>query len=184
MDPPSCLPPPSAALCIFVIQIQDAYAASDAAIAPLWSWQSSDRCPFCCHCQTLSSHSCPCQPLISFTASIYGWLLRPPLIHRLLPAPLSAAPIIDAFVAGRCAVLFLICAVIILIAPLPSSIVVIPPTNAFKPCTLLSCSSCSLVWSSLIHPAGWLLHHISSRHRLLSAFASTCSLVATTCCPP
>ncbi len=39
MDPSSCLLSPSVA-CIIVVQIQDAYAASDAAITPLWPWQS------------------------------------------------------------------------------------------------------------------------------------------------
>jgi hypothetical protein len=83
------------------------------------------------------------------TACLYHSLLW--LVVVSFPAPLSTAHcvvrrfIIDTFVAGRRAVLFLICAILFLIAPLHSSMVVIPPAIAFNPCTLL-CPSCSLVW--------------------------------------
>ena len=72
---------------------------------------------FCHHCQLLSSHSCYCQPLLTFTSAFNGWLLHPSLLRHLLPAPSSAAPIIDTFVANRCAVLFLICIILFSIAP-------------------------------------------------------------------
>ncbi len=61
--------------------------------------------PFCRHCQLLSSHSCRFQPLLAFTAPINGWLLSPSLLHHPLPGPLSAAPIIDTFIAGCRAIL-------------------------------------------------------------------------------
>ncbi len=105
----------------------------------------------------------------------------PSLLQCQLPAPLSATPIIDTFVAGCCAVLFLIYTILFSIAPLPPSTVVIPPVTTFHPCIPL-CPCCSLVWSSLIHP-GWLLHRISSCRRLLFAGASTCCLAAASCCP-
>jgi hypothetical protein len=119
--------------------------------------------PFCCHHQLLSTHSCCCQLLLAFTPPINGWLLHPSLLH--CSTLLSAAPIIDTFVAGRRAILFSICAILFSIAPLPSSMVVIPPTTAFNPCTLL-CPFHSLVWLSLICP-GWLLCCILSCRRHL-----------------
>ncbi len=125
--------------------------------------------------QPLSFHSHFCQPLLVFTALIDGLLLRPSLLRRLLPAPLSAAPIIDTFIVGCHVILFLI-------APLLPSMMVIPPTTVFNPHTP-SCPSRSLVWSSLIRP-GLLLHHISSRCHLLSASASACHLATASCCPP
>jgi hypothetical protein len=88
--------------------------------------------PFCQHCQLLSSHSCRCQPLLAFTAPIDGWLLCLSLLCHLLPTSLSAAPIMDTFFAGRRAILFLICVVLFLIAPLPPSTVVIHPTTALN----------------------------------------------------
>jgi hypothetical protein len=114
--------------------------------------------PFCHHCQLLSSHSHCCQPLLTVTAPINGWLLRPSLLCCLLPALLSTAPTIGTFIYRCRAILFSICAILFLIAPLPLSMVVIPSATAFKLCTLL-CLSCYLVWMSLIHP-GWLLHCI------------------------
>jgi hypothetical protein len=87
---------------------------------------------FCRHCQPLSSHSCRCQLLLAFTPPINGWLLRPSLLCHPMPAPLSTAPIIDTFFAGHRAVLFLICAVLFLIAPLPLSTVVIHPATALN----------------------------------------------------
>jgi hypothetical protein len=107
---------------------------------------SSGRRPLLRHCQPLPSHSCLCQPLLAFTAFIDGWLLHPSLLHNPLPTLLSATPIIDTFIAGCHAILFLICAILSLIAPLPPSMVVIPPAIAFNPCTPL-CPSCSLVWT-------------------------------------
>jgi hypothetical protein len=161
--------------------------------------------PFCCHCQPLSSHSCRCQPLLAFTAPIDGWLLRPSLLCHPLPAPLSVAPIIDTFFAGCRAVLFLICAVLFLIAPLPPSTVVIHPATALnlaphRAPLVLWCSCLSSILAGccvashhaiasclpvplpavlplpLVIRHDWLLHcrlHLSSRHRLPSAWAST-----------
>jgi hypothetical protein len=124
--------------------------------------------------------------LLPATACLYRshqWL-----VVASFPAQLSAAHSVihhshhDTFVAGHHNVLFSICAILFLIAPLPPSMVVIPPSTAFNPCTLL-CPSCSLVWSSLIHP-GWLLHRILSCHHLLSAGSSACHLVTASLCPP
>ncbi len=118
------LPPPPndepiLLLATALVQIQNASAPSNAAITPLWPRQFPlAAAPVSHHCQPLSSHSCCCQPLLAFTAPIDGWLLHPSLLRCLLPASLSAAPIIDTFVAGRCAVLYLICAILFLIAPL------------------------------------------------------------------
>ncbi len=133
--------------------------------------------PFCHHCQPLSSHSCHCQPLLTSTTPIDGWLLHPSLICRPLPTPLHAAPITDTFVTDCRAIIFLICTVLFSSAPLPLSMVVIPPTTLFNPCTPL-CPSHFLVCLSLIHP-GWLMHCISTRCRPLSTGASNCCLVAT-----
>ncbi len=159
-----CLPDPR---CLCCLQCHDDSSLA-MAIPPLAAAQ------FYCHCQLLSSHSCCCQPLLAFTATIVGWFLHPSLLQCLLLAPLSAAPIIDTFVTNRHGVLFLICAALFLITTLPPSMVVIPHTTAFNPCTPL-CFSCSLAWLSLIHP-GWLLRCISSCCCLLSAGASTCCL--------
>ncbi len=134
--------------------------------------------------------SCPCPPLCRRTSSCISshpasslsgapWKVW---TQFLMPTLLSTAPIIDTFVAGRLAILFLIFAVLFLIAPLPPSKVVIPPATTFNPCTPL-CPSCSLVCSSLICP-GWLLHCILLCCFILSACASACCLVAASCCPP
>jgi hypothetical protein len=166
---------------------------------------SSGRCPFCCYCQLLSAHSCCCQPLLAFTAPIDGWLLRPSLLCHPLPAPLSTTPIIDNFFAGRRTILFLICTILVLIAPLSPSTVVIHPATALN---LASCPAPLVLWCSCLpsilagcciasHHAvtsclpaplpavsplplvvchDWLLHcrlHLSSCHRLPSAWAST-----------
>jgi hypothetical protein len=88
--------------------------------------------PFCSLCQPPSSHSRHCQPLLAFTAPIDGWLLHPSLLCHPLPTPLSATPIIDTFCVGCRVVLFLICAVLFLIAPLPPSIVVIHCATALN----------------------------------------------------
>jgi hypothetical protein len=173
--------------------------------------------PFCCHCHPLSSHSCcRCQLLLAFTAPIDGWLLHPSLLCHPLPDALSPALIIDTFFAGRCSVLFLICAVLFLIAPLPPSTVVIHPTTALNLashraplvlwCSCLSsilagCSvvshhaaaSCLLALLPAILPLplvirhDWLLHcrlHLSSHHRLPSAWASTSFIRCLLLLPP
>jgi hypothetical protein len=157
---------------------------------------------FCRHCHPLSSHSHCCQPMLAFTAPIDAWLLCPSLIHCPLPASLSAAPIIDTFVASLRALRFLICAILFSIAPLPPSMVVIPPSTAFNPrraplvlwcgclsSVLASCcitshhasTSCLLatppvilLLTLVVHP-DWLLCcclHLSLRHHLQSTWAS------------
>ncbi len=128
----SCLPPPSVT-CIFVAQIQDASAASDAMITPLWPRQSLLWLPP------------PLPPLpaavlsllsLSATARLYcshWWLVVASFpAHHPLPTQLSAAPIIDTFVSGCCAVLFSICAVLFFIAPLCPSTAVISLATAFN----------------------------------------------------
>ncbi len=72
----------------------------------------------------LSLSLLPAKACFYCSAPINGWLLHPSLLHCPLPAPLFAAPIIDNFVAGHQAVLFLICAILFLIVPFPPSKVV------------------------------------------------------------
>jgi hypothetical protein len=147
--------------------------------------------PFCHHCQPLSSHSCPCQPLLAFTAPIDGWLLHSSLLCHPLPAPLSVAPIIDTFFAGRHAVLFLICAILFLIAPLPPSTVIIHPATTLNlhPVVPLSFSgvvvshpSWLVVESHLIMPPPPVCRRLCllSRRCLLSSAMTGCGVSAST----
>ncbi len=157
-------------------------AAFDAAITPLWPWQPllqplptfaaiASRYPL-----TLIVAS-----LITVPAPIDGWLLHPSLLFCPMPTLSSTATIIHTFIASCWAILFFICAILFLIAPLPPSTVVIPLATAYNPCTPL-CPSHSLVWLSLVHPS-WLMHCILSRQCFLSAGASASCLATASCCP-
>jgi hypothetical protein len=152
---------------------------------------SSAAAPFCRHCQPLSSHSCCCQPLLAFAAPINGWLLRPSLLCHPLPAPLSAAPIIDTFFAGRRAVLFLICAVLFLLPPFLRHqwLSILPPLYTLHPVVTLSFygvvvshQSWLVVVSHLITPPPHLCRRLRlpSRRCLLSSAMTVCCVVAST----
>ncbi len=160
--PPACCHPSHMHLCrpdprcLCHLQCRD-HSSLAMAIPP------SAAAPFCCQCQLQFSHSCCCQPLLVFTALINGWLLPPSLLCHPLPDLLSATPIIDNFFAGRRAILFLIYAVLFLMAPLPLSTVVIYPATALN---LASCRVPLVLWCSCLSSilAGFCIasHHAAT----------------------